>query len=126
MVRARKKSRRSEWEDMRNQLTGNMYKNKGFEGRENIHEKACGRCENFSENAFASDGRGFCGVLKQGSDFTKDSPVIITEGDTGLMVSFSMDATKCPHYKEMEFMDTDGTECADPKYRRAQRQMSKN
>ncbi len=126
MVRERKKSRRDEWEGMRSQLTGKMYKDRGLEGRENIPEKACGKCTNFSENATASDGRGFCGVVKRDSDFTKDPPVIMTEGDTGLMVSFSMDAAKCPHYHKMDFIDTDGFECSDPKYRRAQRQMSKS
>ncbi len=126
MALKRKKTQRNEWEEMREQLTGKMYKDRGVEGRENIPEKACGKCANFSENAWASDGRGFCGVVKRDSDFTKDPPMILTEGDTGLMVSFSMNAVKCPHFLKMDMIDTDGTEVSDPKYQRAQRQMSKS
>ncbi|MDY6854286.1 MAG: hypothetical protein SWO11_06205 [Thermodesulfobacteriota bacterium] len=35
------------------------------------------------------------------------------------------DASKGIHFVEMDFIDTDGKECADPVYRRAQRQMEK-
>ena len=41
------------------------------------------------------------------------------------MSMFNIDAASCPHYTEMAFIDTDGTECADPQFRRAQRQMEK-
>jgi len=36
-----------------------------------------------------------------------------------------MDASRCEYYEMMELIDTDGTECADPQFRRAQRQMEK-
>jgi hypothetical protein len=123
MERERKKSRRQEWESMRGQLTGTLGKGKGLEGRENIPERACGKCTNFSENVWTSDGRGFCGVIKAGSNLALEPPLIITEGDAGMMVVFNMDAVKCPKYNQMEFIDTDGNECSDPKYRRSHRQM---
>jgi hypothetical protein len=110
---------------MRQGMTKQLSTAKGVEGREKVPEKACGKCSNFSENAYASDGRGFCGVVKVGSDILADPPVFVLEGNAGMMCMFNMDAARCVHYKEMEFIDTDGTECADPQFRRAQRQMEK-
>ena len=125
MARKARRSRRGEWEQMRQGMNSQLSRDKGTEGREHIPEKACGKCGNFSENAYASDGRGFCGVLKTGSDILADPPVLVLEGQAGLMSMFNIDAASCPHYTEMAFIDTDGTECADPQFRRAQRQMEK-
>lgn len=117
-------SRRGEWGQMREAMTGHFEKTKGVESRENVPDKACGKCKNFSENAFASDGRGFCGLLKTGSDISKKQ-AYVTEGDAALMTFFNVDASLCKHFTRMEFIDVDASECADPQYRRAQRQMEK-
>ncbi|QCQ22291.1 hypothetical protein FDQ92_09040 [Desulfoglaeba alkanexedens ALDC] len=120
-AREKRSSRRGQWEEMRKGLTGEQSK-KGFEEREKLPEKACGKCKHFSENAWASDGRGFCAVLKVGSNLAADPPVCVLEGDAGMMTMFNMDASRCPYYDQLEFIDTDATECADPQFRRAQRQ----
>ena len=120
-----RRSRRSEWEQIRDSMTGHFSTARGVEGRETVPDKACGKCKDFSENAYASDGRGFCRVLKTGSNLLADPPIFVLEGETGLMCMFNMDASKCKYYERMEFIDTDGTECADPQFRRAQRQMER-
>ena len=125
MARRRRRQKDDTWEKMRQQMVSTLSKPKGVEQRETVPEKACGKCKHFSENAWASDGRGFCGVLKVGSDLNADPPVFVTEGDAGMMTMFNMDASKCKYYEELELIDTDGAECADPQYRRAQRQMEK-
>ena len=119
------RSRREEWEQMRKSMTSQFSTAKGVEGRETVPDNACGKCKNFSENAYASDGRGSCGVLKMGSNFLADPPIFVLDGEAGLMCMFNMDASQCKYYERMEFIDTDGTECADPRFRRAQRQMEK-
>lgn len=118
-------SRRDQWKQASNKMFGETGKRKGFEEREKVPDLACGLCKNFSENAYASDGRGVCKTLKMGSDISVDPPLCLTEGDTGLITFFNTEATKCGHYSRMEFIDKDGTECADPAFRRAQRQMEK-
>ena len=118
-------SRRDQWKQARTQMVSHTSKKRGTEGREAIPDKSCGKCVNFSERAYVSDGTGFCRILKAGSDLENNSPVFITEGEAALMVVFNTDASKCIHFVEMDFIDTDGTECADPVYRRAQRQMEK-
>jgi hypothetical protein len=98
---------------------------KSFEEREKVPDVACGVCKNFSENAYASDGRGVCKTLKIGSNISADTPVYVLEGDTGQITFFNSDASKCSYFVRMEMIDKDGTECADPAFRRAQRQMEK-
>lgn len=98
---------------------------KSVEERERIPDRACGICRNFSENAYASDGRGSCGILKVGSNIAADPPVYVLEGETGQFTFFNTDAARCAHYARMEMIDKDGTECADPAFRRMQRQMEK-
>lgn len=115
-------SRRNQWKEMREDVLG---KAKTVEERETIPEIACTFCKNFSENAYASDGRGTCKVLKVGSNILADPPVLVTDGKNGYITYFNRDASKCPHFEKMEFIDKDGNECADPQYRRAQRQMEK-
>ncbi len=125
MARRARRSKRDDWEKMRQSMTGEFAKTKGVEGREIVPDKACGKCESFAENAYATDGRGFCASLKVGSDLLSDPPVFITEGDVGMMCMFNMDAARCTYYKEAEYIDTHGAECNDPKYGRQQRQMEK-
>ncbi|MBE0480276.1 MAG: hypothetical protein IBX68_04790 [Dehalococcoidia bacterium] len=117
--------RRDQWQDVRQSMMGDYTKPKSMEELERIPEKACGLCKNFSENAYASDGRGYCNILKHGSNIQKDPPVFLTTGDVGFMTFFNTDASRCIHFTKMQFIDTDGTECADPAFRRMQRQMEK-
>jgi hypothetical protein len=118
-----RKPRGGEWGQMAEAMAKNTSAKKGVEGREHVPDVACGKCKKFSENAYSSDGRGFCAVLKMGSSIDKNPPVYIKEGEAAFMVIFNMDAAKCNFYEEMAVIDTDATECADPHYRRTQRQM---
>ena len=117
--------RRDQWKQASNKMFGEITKKKSFEEREKVPDIACGLCRNFSENAYASDGRGVCKILKIGSDISVEPPVYVLEGDTGLITFFNTDASKCGHFSKMGMIDKDGTECADPAFRRAQRQMEK-
>jgi len=125
MARKSRRSRKDQWSQMRENLPGVAGKSKGVENREYVPEKACGKCKSFSTNAYASDGSGFCKVLKMGSDIMSDKPIFIFEGDASLMSSINMDADKCEKYAELTYIDTDNTECADPARKRTGRQMSK-
>jgi len=118
-------SRRSEWGKARDRMVGHFSTSKGTDQRESVPEICCGKCKNFSERAYVSDGTGFCGILKEGSKIDVDPPVYVTEGPVSLMVAFNMESSKCKYYQLMELIDTDPTECADPAYRRAHRQMEK-
>ncbi|MEW6439298.1 MAG: hypothetical protein AB1640_00035 [bacterium] len=117
--------RRDQWKQACDSMLGEFTKPKTFEEREKVPEKACGLCKNFSENAYVSDGRGTCGVLKTGSDVALDPPVYVTEGEAGLITFFNKDGARCAHFARMEMIDKDGAECADPAFRRAHRQMEK-
>ncbi len=117
--------RRDQWKQASSKMFGETTKKKSFEERERMPEVACGLCRNFSENAYASDGRGVCKTLKIGSDISVDPPVYVLEGDTGLITFFNTDAAGCSHFDKMGMIDRDGTECADPAFRRAQRQWEK-
>jgi len=116
-------SRRSEWGAAREKLVDHMSKPKGVEQRETVPDVCCGKCKNFSEKAYASDGSGFCGILREGSDIGAGKYLL--EGKAALMVIFNMEAGKCKYYDQMELIDTDTTECADPAFQRAARQMAK-
>ncbi len=118
-------SRRSDWAKARDRMLGHFSTAKGVEKREAVPEICCGKCKNFSERAWSSDGTGFCGALKEGSRLEVDPPVYVTEGPAALMVAFNMDASKCKYFEQLELIDTDATECADPQFRRAHRQMEK-
>ena len=117
-----RKTRGGDWALMRDAMSKNTSAQKGVEGREIVPEKACAKCKNFSESAYSSDGRGFCTVLKMGSCID-NSPVYKMEGEAAYMIIFNQDASKCKFYAKMDVIDTDATECADPHYRRTQRQM---
>jgi hypothetical protein len=101
------------------------HKTTGVEDREKVPEINCAVCKNFSENAYASDGRGTCRILKIGSDIGIKKPVYVLKGDAPLSTKFNISSAYCGYFYRMEFIDTDGAECADPSYRRAQRQMDK-
>lgn len=118
-------SRRDEWSGVRESIFDQAVKTKSVEEREAIPEKACGICTHFSENAYASDGRGSCKKLKVGSNVRTDPPVYVTQGETGMISFFNADARRCELFSRMTFIDRDGNECADPAYRRAHRQMEK-
>ena len=92
---------------------------------ENVPDIACGFCKNFSENAYASDGRGYCKKLKVGSNIKSNPPLYVLEGEAGLTTLFNADAANCAHFDKMDIVDTDGNEVSDPQYRRVQRQMEK-
>ena len=118
-------SRRSQWKQVANGMLGDVSKARTMEERENVPEKACGFCKNFSENAYASDGRGYCKKLKVGSDIKVEPPVYVMEGQASLTVLFNVDGSKCDYFIRQELIDTDGSEVNDPSYRRVQRQMEK-
>lgn len=118
-------SRRSDWGKARDRMLAHVTTTKGVDQREFVPEICCGKCKNFVDRAYASDGTGFCGVLKEGSVIGVDQPVYVTEGDVSLMVAFNMESSKCKYYQPMELIDTDPTECADPAYQRTHRQMDK-
>lgn len=118
-------SRREKWKEIQKSMFGEAAKPRSVEERETVPEVACGVCKNFSENAYASDGRGTCKVLKAGSRITVEPPVYVTEGDAGLVTFFNTEASKCGHFTRMELIDRDGSECADPAFRRVQRQLEK-
>jgi len=86
-------------------------------------QKVCGTCKNYSESAFASDGRGSCNTLKMGSDISSDPPVYEFEGKEGFFTRTLSDASGCKHYEKMKLIDKDGYECSDPQYRRTIRQL---
>lgn len=106
-------------------MFGDLTRARTVEERETVPDVACGLCMNFSENAYASDGRGFCKKLKVGSDIKAKPPVYVMEGEAGFSTLFNTDASGCEHFKKMKMVDTDGNEVADPNWRRVQRQMEK-
>lgn len=118
--------RRDEWQQVRDSMFQQATTSRTVQDREFLPDVACGICRNFCENAYASDGRGACNILKFGSDITKDPPVLVMEGDTGLITFFNTDGSRCPYFNKMDLIDTDGKECADPAYRRMQRQIEKH
>ncbi|SHJ80169.1 hypothetical protein SAMN02745216_02288 [Desulfatibacillum alkenivorans DSM 16219] len=118
-------SRRSQWKQVANGMLGDVSKARTVEERENVPEKACGFCRNFSENAYASDGRGYCKKLKVGSDIKAVPPVYVMEGEASYTVLFNSDGGKCEHYTRQALIDTSGSEVNDPSYRRAHRQLKK-
>jgi len=118
-------SRRDEWNQVRESMFGQATTVKSVEEREKIPAIACSLCKNFSENAYASDGRGTCKVLKIGSDIHAVPPVFVLDGTVGYVTFFNTDTSACTHFDRMELIDKDGYECADPAYRRVQRQLDK-
>ncbi|MBI5844511.1 MAG: hypothetical protein HZB23_07575 [Deltaproteobacteria bacterium] len=86
-------------------------------------EKMCGLCVHFSEGVFSGEGVGTCDILKMASDILADPPIYDKESVNGYKTMNLMNAAKCVHYQRMDFVDKDGTECSDPRYRRSMRQM---
>lgn len=115
-------SRREEWKKLQDDMSSGVPAS--LEEMESVPDIACGTCKNFSENAYGSDGRGSCCVLKTGSDIAVNPSVEILSGENGYISFFNKNAEHCTHYSKLKLIDTDGHECADPAYRRAQRQMA--
>ena len=118
-------SRRDQWQQIKDSMFSQATTSKTVAERETIPQVACGTCKLFRENAYASDGRGSCSALKSGSNISVDPPVYVTEGEAGHITFFNTDSSRCTHFVKMNLIDTDGTECADPEFRRMQRQMEK-
>ncbi len=125
MARTSRRSRKNQWSEMRESLPGVSKKPKGASSREHVPDKPCGKCQNFSAYTYASDGSGFCGSLKTGSDILADSPIFNYDGDAALICMVNTDAGKCQKYLELAYIDTDNTECNDPARKRTGRQMTK-
>ena len=87
-----------------------------------VPDKPCGLCVHFSESAWSSDGRGSCKKLKEGSNIFSDPPEFVLEGKNGYLIRALTDASKCQYYEKMKFVDKDGYECSDPRFRRSLRQ----
>ena len=114
--------RRDNWKKMQEEMSGAH--SKRTEELDHIPDIACGLCTNFKETSYGSDGRGSCSALKTGSDLSANPSVICEEGENGLITFFNTDALDCPRYVKMELVDTDGHECSDPSFQRAQRQIN--
>lgn len=117
--------RRDQWRQVQGAMFGEVTKARTVEEREKVPDRACGLCRNFAENAYASDGRGLCKLLKVGSDIAAEPPLFVMDGEVGYPTMFNADGARCTRFEAMDFVDTDGTEVADPSYRRVQRQMEK-
>ena len=114
-------SRRDEWKKLQEEMTRDGGEIKSLE---TVPEQACGICLNFTDNAYGSDGRGSCNVLKAGSNISLPDVIITRSGENGYITFFNRDAKYCPNFERMKLIDTDGHECADPISRRVQRQLS--
>lgn len=110
----------SEWKDGASSL---IAKPKSMEEREKMPDRACGKCKNFGARQFTQDGTGWCKVLKGGSNIESNPPVFVTEGESAYLAGWNMNASNCKHYDEMEFIDKDAAEIADPSVSRVYRQM---
>lgn len=117
-------SRRDKWKQMQEAMSAGAGGDGG--SLEIVPEQACGRCRNFTDNAYGSDGRGSCNVLKAGSDITTHDVITVSNGDNGYVTFFNRDAKSCPEFERLKLIDTDGHECADPSFQRVQRQLSSN
>ena len=116
-------SRRSQWKQVEKAMHSSGKMGNTVAEKETMPEKACGSCQNFSENAKEADGRGTCGILKMGSDLNSTPPKLVMEGEVGLIRFLNMDGANCSHYARMKMIDKDGGETSDPAYRRSHRQM---
>ena len=112
--------------ELRTQGMAQSQLGKSVEERDKLPDKACGNCKHFLLNPYSSSGgSGNCETLRFGSDLTANPPVFKAEGENAFQTYLTMEASKCKYYEKMEFIDTDETECADPRFRRAHRQMKK-
>ena len=124
----KKESQEDQWKKMFDQRRYGIQDQRmgaDLEKRENMPDKACGRCSHFLENPYDSLGNGQCETLRWGSDIEKDKPVYELEGEQPMHTNFMMDASRCKYFEKQEFIDTDATETSDMRYRRIQRQFQK-
>jgi hypothetical protein len=97
------------------------HRGKSTDEKDAIPEKACTKCRHFIESGASEKGSGNCGVLRDGSDILVDPPKSVTEGEVSYFTYYNVDASRCTYYDQMEFVDHDISECADPRYTRGQR-----
>lgn len=102
--------KKSEWDSIREGMLGASENERSVEERENVPEKACGKCNHYFQAGLGTTS-GMCNMLKQ--------------GDTPVPVGFNQDAKDCASYDEMKIIDTDISHSLDPKVSRHQRQMQK-
>lgn len=93
---------------------------RSVEEREFVPEKACGKCKHFFQS-----GAGMCGILKMGSNISRNPPIYVTEGNDRYIIDFNTDGESCKFYESMDIIDTDISHSFDPKTSRHQRQMAK-
>ncbi|MDY6917426.1 MAG: hypothetical protein SVP26_05700 [Chloroflexota bacterium] len=93
--------------------------------KEEMPEKACGKCKHFFASSSLGAAGGDCTKLKTGTNITKDPPVFVSEGEANYQTEIRRDASKCTYYEEMELVDTDIGQAFDPRYSRHVRQMMK-
>jgi hypothetical protein len=120
------RSKEDEWAQMLEaRRTGGraQFEGKSVEERDHMPDKACAKCSHFLETPYDLSGMGNCDTLRFGSDISKDPPVFVLEGENAYQMHGMTDAARCTHYEEQEFIDTDATETADPRYRRIVRPM---
>lgn len=81
--------------------------------RDEVPDKACGYCENFTPSSYAGSGSGTCNVLKMGSDLA--TGVYVTEGGGMAMPTLDItDGGQCKHFKKLEHVDTNTNEVWNP------------
>jgi hypothetical protein len=120
------RSKEDEWAQMLEaRRTGGraQFEGKSVEERDHMPDKACAKCSHFLETPYDLSGMGNCDTLRFGSNISKDPPIFVLEGENAYQMHGMTDAARCTHYEEQEFIDTDATETADPRYRRIVRPM---
>jgi|GEM_PF-472210 len=119
-------SKEDEWAGMfkaRQDAGRSQFEGKSVEDRDRMPDKACAKCSHFLETPYDLSGMGNCDTLRFGSNIAKDPPVFVLKGENAYQVHGMTDAARCTYYEEQEFIDTDATETADPRYRRIVRPM---
>ena len=120
------RSKEDEWfQMMEARRTGGRasLEGKSVQERDKMPDKACAKCSHFLETPYDLSGNGNCDTLRHGSDISKEPPAFVLQGEQAYQTFGLRDADKCKYYKEQEFIDTDATETADPRYRRIVRPM---
>ncbi|RJQ32407.1 MAG: hypothetical protein C4589_00725 [Peptococcaceae bacterium] len=96
----------TDWSKIRDQwLKGGSVE----KGKKEMPKLACGKCENFRQNAVSATGDGWCSVQK--------------EGEASKVVFDNTDAGKCSFYKEIDRIRTNVSEFTWDVHFRPQRQL---
>lgn len=80
--------------------------------RDQVPDKACGYCENFTPSSYSGSGSGTCNVLKIGSDLATGA--YVTKGEMGMPTLDITDGGQCRHFKKLEHVDTNTSEVWNP------------